>query len=225
MRRPGNRLEAGPQVLHRLVVIAVDLVALPEVGGEERPRLHVDGMAGVRRTLGPLERRGDQGSPLVPLGAGMIRTTLRELLEVSVKGATEGNVQDLTAPAHTEDGHLFLHREQRVRQVDLVQERLPRQVLRMGLLASVAPRLDVPSPGEDEAVDPLDQRNPVLLPFVVREEDGKGARCQQRAPVPVAVVVAVVGEPLRDRDQRASFRAQTRTPTIVSIQDVNILRP
>jgi hypothetical protein len=205
------------------VVVAVDLVALSQVRGEERPRLHVDGMARVGRTLYPLERCRDQGPPLVPLGTGMIRTTLRELLEVSVKRPTESDVQDLAAPAHAQDGELVLDREQRVGDVDLIEVGLPGQMLRMRVLTAVSPGLDVASAGQDQTVDPLYQVDPILLPFVIREEDGEGARCEQRAPVPVSVVVAVVGEALRDRDQRAAD--QVRTPTVVSNQASNIRLP
>ena len=96
-------------------------------------------------------------------------------------------------------------------------------MLRMRVLTAVAPSLDVASAGQDQTVDPLYQVDPILLPFVIGEEDGEGARCEQRAPVPVSVVVTVVGEALRDRDQRAAD--QVRTPTVVSNQASNIRLP
>jgi hypothetical protein len=153
----------------------------------------------------------------------VIRTAARELVEVSVERAPERDVQDLAASAHAEDGHLVLHGEQRVGEIDLVQVGLPGQVLRVRFLATVAPGLDVSPPSQDQAVDALDQFDPVLLPFVEREEDGQGAGCEQRAPVPVAVVVAVVGEPLGDRDERATD--QVRASTIVSNHASNSLLP
>ncbi len=91
----------SPRSVDRLVVVAVDLGSLPQVRGEERPRLHVDGMGGMRRTLGPLERGGDQGSPLVPLGTGMIRTTFRELLEIPVEACPRGRRSAIWHPRHT----------------------------------------------------------------------------------------------------------------------------
>ena len=93
----------------------------------------------------------------------------------------------------------------------------------MRLLTAVPPGLDVASSRQDQTVDPLYQVDPILLPFVVREKDGEGTRCEQRAPVPVSVVVAVVGEAFRDRDQRPAD--QVRTPTVVSNQASNIRLP
>ena len=51
VRRPGDGFQAGPQILHRLVVVAVDLVALSEVRRQERARLHDDGVRRVRGTF------------------------------------------------------------------------------------------------------------------------------------------------------------------------------
>ena len=157
----------------------------------------------MRRPRRSLEGRGDQRPPLVPLRARMVLTGPGELLQVAPEGPSERDVQDLASPAHAEHRHVVLDGEERVGQVDLVQEGLPRQVLRMWLRPPVPPRLDVAPAGQDQSVDPLDQVDAILLLFVVREEDGKGARREQRAPVPVAVVVAVVGEAFRDRDQWA----------------------
>jgi hypothetical protein len=86
----------------------------------------------------------------------VIRTTAGELVEVPVERAPERDVQDLAPSAHAEDGHLPLHGEKRVGEIDLVQVGLPGQMLRVRFLAAVAPGLDIATPGQDQAVDALD---------------------------------------------------------------------
>ena len=54
----------------------------------------------------------------------------------------------------------------------------------MGLLAPVAPRFDVPSPGEHQPVDALDQLDPILLPLVVGRSTGSAPAASSGRPYP-----------------------------------------
>jgi hypothetical protein len=105
----------------------------------------------------------------------MVRAASRELVEVSVERPSERHVQDLASPADPEEGHVVLNREEGIGQIDLVEERLALEVLRMRLPTTVPPRLDVAPARQDEAVDPLDQVDPVPLVLVVRQEDRQSA--------------------------------------------------
>ena len=206
------------------MVIAVDDGVLPEVRAEERIRLDVDRVRRMRGGLAPVEGRRHQLAPFVPLRPGVIGAAFGELLEVAVQAAPERHVEDLAPPADREQGDAAVDRESRVRQLDLVQERRGVTLETVRIRATVPVGLDVPPAGQHEGVHPLHERDPVVLVLVVRQEDGQRPGSEQRPAVPEPVVVAVVGEALRDRDDRALL-AHVRVPTIVSNQLPNNARP
>jgi hypothetical protein len=134
------------------VVVAVDHVPLAEMRREHRSRFDLDGVRRMRRAFAPPERRVDEGAPLVPLRAGVVRAPLGELLQVAVQRAAERHVQDLASAADREQRETRLDGRPRVVQLDLVEVGLARQVLRVRVLATVPPGLDVAAAREHEPV-------------------------------------------------------------------------
>jgi hypothetical protein len=138
----------------------------------------------------------------------MIGPCLGEFLEIAVERAAERDVQHLAPAADREQREARLDGRARVVQLDLVEVWLAGQVLRVWFQPAVPPGLDVPAAREHEPVEPAEQLDAVLGPLVIRQQHGERPGGEQRPPVPEPVVVAVVGEALRDADDRSVTHAQ-----------------
>ncbi len=156
----------------------------------------------------------------------MVGPALGELVEVAEERAAERDVEDLAPPADAEQRHAGLDGEPRVVQLDLVELPGWLELLRMRLIPSVAPGLDVAPAREHQAVGSRDRLTSVGGLVKVREQHGEGARREHRTRISDPVVVAVVGEALGDHDERTRPAGRhTRAPTVVSSHVSNMRRP
>ncbi len=104
--------------------------------------------------------------------------------DVLVEGSAERDVEDLDAATDGEDGHAALPRFAGEREFELVAPGVGLADRLVGLL-SVPPRFDVTSPGEDDAVEAVDEGRHVG--FGERGEHHREAACaQDRVRVGVA---------------------------------------
>ena len=196
VRRERRGHQTPAHVADGLMVVAVDVGAQTEMIGQQRARRDVDRMRRMGRPGLIGERGRDQGSPLLPPGARMICPTGRELVEVTVERAAEGDVEDLAAPADAQDRHRLLHRHPRIVQLDLVQLPCGRQLSRVGIEATVPGRVDVATARQHQAVGSRDRLASVRRIVEVGKQDGE----THRRPAPDA------------GSQRRSSRRSPRTP-------------
>ena len=190
------------------MVIAIDHVPFAEMRREHRAGFDLDGVRGVRRALLTPQGSVHERTPFIPSRAGVVRAALGELHEVTVQGAAERDVQHLASATHGEQRYAAPDSQPCVVELDVVEVRLAGKVVRVRLRAAVSPRLDVPAAREHQPVETFDQLDPILGSLVVGQKHRERPGGEERPPVPEPVVVAVVGEPLRDPDDRSRAHAQ-----------------
>ena len=181
---------------------AVDLdLVHAERGVQSAPGLDRDRVAWVRRNLvGALERGALDLLPRLPAAVGGVVGPLGLHGDVLDERPSEGDVEDLDAAAHAEDGEAPV--EHALGQIELegVPQRLGgRQVL--GRLLAVAPGVDVAAAAEEDPV--ADFERVLEVPAVdAREREADAAGERDRPLEADAGVVAEVVQAEGEADHR-----------------------
>ena len=183
------------------MVEAVDLDLVDaERGVQAAPRLDRDRVARVRRHLvGALERRALHLLPCLPAAVGGVLGPLRLDRDVLDERAAEGDVQDLDAAAHPEDGEPAVEHAFGQLELEGVPNRLRRRQMLRGLLP-VASRVDVAAAAEEDAVADVERVLDVAVDAREREPDPADERERPLEADPGVVAEVVQAE--READHR-----------------------